>query len=164
MLTALVALYLIVQSRLFFLKETFVALLYTIGVLLPSMAVTSVELSWAHVGLVVQFFLIAELNLLIFSVFDYDNDKRDQLSSFVTTFGEPVAVTRVKVEFFLLFGISLSHLLVPETFRFQLILLLSSLTLLAIFIFREFFSRHARYRLVGDAVFFYPALILLYEQ
>jgi hypothetical protein len=162
-LTVFVALYLLVQSRLFFLKESFVALLYTLGVLLPSIAVTDIEPGFLHLALIAQFVVIAELNLLLFSLFDYEADKHDNLTSFATAFGKNVTTIRIVIEFMLLFGIAITQLFLFGITAYQVILLLSSITLLVIFIFRDSFKQHALYRLVGDAVFFFPALIFLYE-
>jgi len=85
-----VGIYLIVQRYLKFLKEICIACLYTCGVLLPSITVTGVKLTTAHCLLIVQFMMVAWLNLLIFSWFDREDDKQDRQPSFVTMLGEPV--------------------------------------------------------------------------
>src|SRR6187551_1052386 len=87
-LVILVVLYLLIQHSLKFLKEMFVAIVYTAGVLLPAM--TNTELVWRDWNwiVIVQFFLIAFLNLIIFSWFDYENDVQDNRVSFVTIFGK----------------------------------------------------------------------------
>jgi hypothetical protein len=161
-LTAFVALYLILQSRLFFMKETFVALLYTLGVLLPSWAVASSKLGFPEYALMIEFFLIAELNLMIFSFFDYDQDLQDGLSSFATRFGKSLTTRRIVIEFILLFGIISYQCLWVGLLPYNIILLLSSSLLLIIFSCQRFFGKHALYRFVGDAVFYLPGLILIY--
>jgi hypothetical protein len=162
-LTGFVAFYLVMQSRLFFMKETFVALLYTLGVLLPSWAVTSVKPDAAGYALMIEFFLVAELNLMIFSLFDYEKDLQDGLSSFATRFGTRLTIHRISIEFVLLFGIIVWQFFNGTLSQYNFILLLSSTLLLVIFCFRNFFGKHGLYRFLGDAVFYLPGLIMLYE-
>jgi hypothetical protein len=161
-LAVLVAFYLVLQGRMYYLKELVVALLYTLGVLLPSLAVTENHISVMHVGLFVQFFLIAFLNLLIFSFFDADNDRQDNLSSFVTRFGKSAAKNLISGLFMILILINLIQLFTGGYDRIPfLILLVMALVLLGIFSFSRFFRQSEFYRMLGDAVFFLPILIRL---
>ena len=69
-LWAVVVFYLTVQQFLRFLKEFFIAGLYTWGVLLLSITVTSIDLGVHHTLLIVQFAIAAWINLVLFSWFD----------------------------------------------------------------------------------------------
>ena len=70
-LFVMVMLYLIVQQYLRFLKEFFIASLYTCGVLLISITITTIDVNTMHVLLIIQFGLIAWTNLVLFSWFDH---------------------------------------------------------------------------------------------
>src|SRR5690606_9306381 len=82
-----VAVYLVLQRYLKFLKEFFVACLYSAGILLPSLAIQSPEWLPVHYVVVGKYFITAWMNLLLFSLIDYDDDRGQQQHSFVTSFG-----------------------------------------------------------------------------
>src|SRR6187402_2338057 len=148
-LVILVILYLLIQHSLKFLKEMFVAIVYTAGVLLPAM--TNTEIVWRDWNwiVIVQFFLIAFLNLIIFSWFDYENDVHDKRVSFVTIFGKETS----RVFIYFLFGLSMTLWIVTFSFQIETILFLGMNGLLFIMVRRNlYFSLHDRYRILGDAV------------
>jgi hypothetical protein len=158
-----VVLYLIVQQFLRFLKEFFIASLYTCGVLLLSITVTSIDLSITHVLLIIQFGLIAWTNLVLFSWFDHVFDQQDEQNSFVTIMGKRTTV------FFLwgLFGVSFIIAMV-QLVKFTIAapvitLCMMNVILLLIFIFRSSLARNDLYRLIGDAVFLVPGLFLIWK-
>ena len=162
MLTLFVVLYLIFQSRLYFLKEVFVALLYTLGVLLPSIVITGDAITFSHVLVMIQFFLLALLNLLIFSIYDCPTDKRDNLRSFATKFGKRFTewtVIVIGVVWISVFAFQIFNERFPT---YEYVLGFSFLVLAAVFFFRDIFSQHNLYRVIGDAVFWLPASILIY--
>lgn len=156
-----VLIYLIIHQKLPFLKELFVAVMYTFGVLLPSLAVTNIEMGFYHQLVVFQFFLVALLNLLIYSWYDADADSKDRLKSFVTFFGTSQLknlIVALGITGILLFLIQLYF------FHFdgaQVVLLMMMLTLLLVFHFNKRFRENDLYRIVGDAVFFFPVILLV---
>jgi 4-hydroxybenzoate polyprenyltransferase len=161
-LSGMVIVYLAFHSRVFFLKEVFVATLYTLGILLPSLSVTETELDYFHFGLMFQFFLIALTNLLLFSLFDAEQDRIDNLSSFVTRFGKKT--TRVCLALLFVIQIFLSFvLLFCFSYDLKAIVILFTMTaiLLMLYSFARLYTPSERYRWVGDAVFFLPALLFL---
>jgi hypothetical protein len=163
-LAAGVGIYLIVQRYLKFLKEICIAFLYTCGVLLPSYTLTKVELVPAHYLLMVQFAMVAWLNLLIFSWFDREGDEKDKQTSFVTMLGEPI--TRASIwcligGIFLVTGFSLYY---AEMKPAVLIVGTMGLVLALIFVFRENFARQDYYRMLGDAVFLLPLFYLAWSS
>lgn len=160
-LTGFVALYLVFQRSLYFLKEFFVAFLYTWGVLLPSLSVTVVDLQWFHYILISQFFLIALCNLLLFSLYDADVDLRDNLLSFVTRFGEGFTKGFLVVLFFLIFALTAVLFIYADHTIAILILWLMTAVLCIIFLFPELFRQNEYYRIVGDAIFLIPIVGLL---
>lgn len=157
---AIVAVYLLFHSKLKFFKEVFVALVYCLGVLLPSLTVTDVSLTGKHYLLIASFFLVALINLLLFSLFDRKNDEQDKRQSFVTLFGEQ-HTRRMIVMLFIINTMLLSYLLFQwDEILVALIPLLMSSVLMAIMIFRGWFEFNSRYRLLGDAVFLLPYICL----
>ncbi len=158
-LVVLVILYLLIQHSLKFLKEIFVAIVYTAGVLLP--AITNTQVFWRDWNwmVIIQFSLIALLNLIIFSWFDYENDVQDNRVSFVTIFGKSTS----QVFIYLLFILSIILWVLAFSFHIETAIFLGMNTLLFIMIcFYPYFSHHERYRILGDAIFFLPILILLF--
>ncbi|MBT1702661.1 hypothetical protein [Chryseosolibacter indicus] len=156
-----VGIYLVINQKLPFLKELFVALMYTIGVLLPSISVTNVHINDYHTLIIVQFFLIALLNLLVYSWVDANTDVKDKMMSFVTYFGPKVLRTLIAILAVITCLIFIAQALLYNFDSVQVILLIMTLILLTVFYFNSFFRKHDLYRLIGDAVFFLPALLLV---
>ena len=156
-LIAGVGIYLIVQQYMKIFKEVLIALLYTMGVALPAVAVTDVSSeNWPRI-LFLQFFLMAFANLLIFAWFDYTHDLRDKHESFVTITGEKWS------EYFIWFTLVATILLtfISENKIASVFIVASDLVLLLIFIKKSFFVKNDRFRILGDAVFFIPLLYWL---
>jgi hypothetical protein len=155
-----VGLYLLIQHYLRFLKEFFIALLYTGGVLLLALSTKSVELTSIQYLIIVQFILIAWINLIMFSWFDQAYDQQDKQNSFVTILGGGPTKIVLYVLMFLNFGLSLLGLLLWGINFPMIILIAMNATLFLVFQFRKSLSKNDRYRLIGDAVFLFPALYL----
>jgi hypothetical protein len=160
-LAVLVMVYLLIQRRLFFLKELFVAVLYTSGILLPSVAVVEVDISISHGLLMIQFFVLALLNLLIFSWFDSEFDQHDNQRSFVTWTGRIIAWKLIWILGGLLIVFSMLQVILSNFSFASVIVLVMSVVLMIIFGYWRFFSRKGNYRLFGDAIFFIPIMIWL---
>ena len=160
-LSLVVVAYIIAQGSLKFLKEIFIAILYTCGVLLLSVPVSSVKLTTVHYILIIQFGLTALANLMMFSWFDRELDEKDKRYSFVTKTGETTTRSVIWVLLTLQLILTLIEwiegtLLVPS-----LIVGSMGVCLLLIFIFRTPLEKNDYYRVLGDAVFFLPAIYLL---
>lgn len=160
-LIAVVILYLLLQRSLRFLKELFVASLYTAGVLLLSITVTPIEIVFAHYLLILQFAATAWANLVLFSWFDHDFDQRNDQNSFVTILGKRSSQAFLYVLFVFNFFLTAIQLLGGMPFLPVLILLLMNLTLFLIYVFRNNLKNEDKYRLIGDAVFLFPAVVLI---
>jgi hypothetical protein len=161
---ALVVVYLLFHNKLTFLKEVFVALLYCVGVLLPSLTVTDVSLEIRHYILFISFFLLALINLLLFSLFDRRNDEKDKRQSFVTLFGE--RNTRSAIIIFSSVNMLLLFYLFFEWNGTLVVIipLLMNTVLVIIMIFNRWFETNSRYRLLGDAIFLLPLLYVAGEM
>lgn len=153
--------YLLIQRSLKFFKELFIAALYTAGILLLSLTTTTVELDLVHFLLIIQFGCIAWINLLLFSWFDHVVDKYDEQPSFVTILGSRTTAYLLSGLFVTSLFIMTIYIMLKGPVRPIFVLIIMTMTLLLIFAFKKFFSKHDLYRLVGDAVFFFPVLFLI---
>jgi 4-hydroxybenzoate polyprenyltransferase len=163
-LGGIVGLYLIVQRKLYFMKEVFVALLFTLGVLLPSIAVTTLFITTYHKLLFLLFFLTALLNLLIFSWFDSEKDVKDRLRSFVTLFGQKFTAAWIYF-LFVVFAIVSVFIGFSYDKRSEIIVFVAmGLVLLTIFVKADVFRNQEAFRLLGDAIFYLPLFYLLWDR
>ena len=151
--------YLILQRHLKFLKEFFVALLYTAGILLPVFSYTTGNLEFIHFILIGKFFITALMNLLLFSLFDYKDDRHQKQHSFVTWFGP--ASTRLGILFLGLLNISSGLFLWSFDPGLALVFISMNVMLLAILFLKKQLVANNYYRILGDSVFFLPVLYLL---
>jgi hypothetical protein len=162
-LAGIVILYLLAQRSLRFLKEFFIAALYTSGVLLLSVAVTPMVITAEQYFLIAQFGMIAWINLLLFSWFDHVFDERDEQNSFVTIMGKEAAFFFLYALYILNFALSLIQIVLFGFSIPMLLLFAMNVTLFLIFIFRNRLAKDDLYRLIGDAVFLFPTFFLLWH-
>jgi 4-hydroxybenzoate polyprenyltransferase len=153
--------YLIFHRSLRFLKELFVASLYTTGVLLLSVTVTPLDVNTPQYLLIFQFAIAAWSNLVLFSWFDRAFDKRNDQNSFVTILGKNTAQTFLYSLFGVSFFLSAVQMRIGTPLPPVFILLLMNVTLFVIFVFRRSLEKDDKYRVIGDAVFLLPSLLLI---
>ena len=163
-LLVVVILYLIVQQYLRFLKEFFIASLYTCGVLLVSITITTIDVNMMHVLLIIQFGMIAWTNLVLFSWFDHVFDERDEQNSFVTMIGKRATGFFLYGLFGVNFLITAIQIASVTTSIPVMILCSMNIILFLIFIFRNSLAKYDLYRLIGDAVFLIPSFFLISQQ
>jgi 4-hydroxybenzoate polyprenyltransferase len=163
-LGAVVGCYLLVQRALYFLKEVFVAMLYTMGVLLPSVAVTTVQFTTYHKVLLATFFLIAWLNLLIFSWYDKDRDATDRLRSIVTLIGRRLTAWLISTVFVVVVSLSIYLVVMFNEVVIAVVFILMTMILLLIFRLPNRFRDNDTFRFLGDAIFYVPAILLLWAN
>jgi 4-hydroxybenzoate polyprenyltransferase len=151
--------YFLLQQYLKYVKELIVALLFSCGVLLPSLAVSQKQIDLSLVIIISQFVLTALLNLLLFSWFDRHNDKQDKRESFVTLAGEHRAKDILKFVFLLnIMLLVYSSIYMPDR---TIILFLMNAILIFMFVRPQYFQQDDRFRIVGDGVFLIPILYWL---
>jgi hypothetical protein len=160
-LSIVVGLYLLVQHALRFLKELFIAVLYTSGVLLLSLPLTPLKIDWIQYGTIIQFGLVAWINLIMFSWFDQEYDRQDRQNSFVTILGGETTSIVLYSLIFLNFALAVIQLYFQGPPRAVIILGFMNLTLLLVFHFRRTLAGDDQYRLIGDAVFLFPVFYLI---
>lgn len=157
-LSLVAGLYLLFQHRLYFFKEMAGAVFYTAGVSLPAIVTRHYDVSIGEVLTLTHLAVVAWTNLLVFSFFDILADQHQGQVSFATQWGE--RTTRHVIVFMFVLSLVL-FMLERSTFQtgYGWIWLTMSVILCSMTVFKEFFLRHDRYRLVGDAVFFLPVVV-----
>jgi 4-hydroxybenzoate polyprenyltransferase len=138
-------------------KEVIIGFLYVCGVLLPSLAVTPMEITEWPIILITQFFFTALLNLFIFAWYDRHHDTADQLSSFVLKFGERKSRFVINA----LFGVNLLLTILSGFERGSNVVLAMNVILMLLLLKADFFVKEERFRFIGDAVFILPSVIFL---
>lgn len=142
-------------------KEIFVAILYTSGILVPSLSGHAGQLSEYQFLLITQLFLVALINLLLFSWFEFEADQKDSQTSFATQWGK---ARTGKVIVALCIINTLFSILIANQYQSMLVIFilpLMTVSLLFIYLNSKFFYENDRYRFFGDAVFFIPLIGLL---
>ncbi len=161
-LAVIVCLYLLVHRYLKILKELFVAALYTLGVLLPSISVSRKIISEPELLIFVMFGISAWVNLLLFSWFDRNDDENDDQQSFTTLSGERftyftiVGLTIFNIVLFIVI-LLLERLVVPA-----IIPIMMTLTLCGLMFIHHSAGKY--FRILGDAVFYLPGFYWLWHQ
>ena len=165
---ALVSVYfLLLKLHAFWFKELLIAICYTIGVFLAPLSLSDTPLTGIQLLLIPQVLILALSNLIIFSCFDYDSDQKDGHYSLAIHAG----LARTKKLALALVGASLVACVtiffnagLPITQAVQLLFFSMNLLLLLILLKENSFRHHELYRIIGDGVFFIPALLLLYAR
>jgi hypothetical protein len=156
-LAPLSVLYLLLQKKLP-IKELAVAIVYTVGVLLPAWP-GSWNLFIPVAGLVVQLFLIALTNLLLFAWFELEPDIKMGQASFATRVGKKRLTLVLQILFISGITFSLGYSIFSNPLG--IIFLLMWLGLITLLIYPRYFEQLERYRLWGDAIFYLPAIGLI---
>ena len=160
-LTVGVLVYLLMHRYLRLFKETVIAIMYTAGILLPSLSVTHSALHAAHYILILQFAILALTNLLMFSWFDRALDEQDRQPSFATIVGDHAARRSIWSLLVLELLLALLQQWLGDLSVASLFLGIMGFLLLIIFVFRHAFSENDAHRFLGDAIFIIPLLYLL---
>lgn len=155
-LAPIITIYLLLQKKMP-IKELTVAVLYTLGVLLPAWP-ESWHLIAPATGLIGQLFLIALANLLLFAWFEWDADSKMGQASLATRLGKKSVSTLVAVIFMVGISVSVVDVIVNPI---SWIFVLMWLVLISLYIFHAYFQQHERYRLWGDAIFYLPLIGLV---
>lgn len=158
-LSALVIIYFLFHRYVGFLKEFTIAVLYTVGVLLPTLSLKSAPPVASEWVVISSFLLTALTNILMFSWFDHDADIGDGQQSFAIVFGR--RHTQQFVSMLFIAQAILQLIIIYWVGAAPVILLLSmNSVLLFIFFYAERLKKNDTFRLAGDAVFLFPAVAL----
>jgi len=150
------------RLRYIYHKEFLVALIYSVGVFLPSLE--SGCLRPESGILFLQIFLLAVTNLLIFSIIEVESDRKDQQLSLALVFRAE------RFWFLIYFLICLSigiafFVIVAKPGQFsvisQLVIIGMNIVLALLAILPQSWREKDVHRMIGDAVFYLPLLYLL---
>lgn len=145
-------------------KEILIALIYTGGVLVGPLSLRHHPISPTEVVLMVQFLLLAFVNLLIFAYYESDIDRLQQFPSLLASIGSKMSRYLIVITLSLIATISLvlvfytinDHIVASS---YSIVLIMTGILTL-VFYFPRIFSVNDRFRFVGDAIFFVPLLVL----
>jgi len=147
-------------------KELGVGLIYALGIWGGPAVVHQAWQEAQFLLLFTQFFLLAMINLLFFSLYEIDTDKWDGHTSAVLALGKKATLAIISMFAILIIGIGIFLLNGENSFdsfhKTQIIYALMLICLLAISFFPTFFGKNERYRYLGDGAFLLPALIWLW--
>jgi len=135
--------------------------LYTCGVLLPSIAQAKTNYTIAHSLLFIQFSLVALTNLLLLSWLDRESDFRDGLSSFTLFAGQTMSQVMIWTSFGLSMVLTLAQIYYGTLTRAALVVGAMEVVLLFIYAGRQRPDRLLLQRMIGDGVFIIPIVYLV---
>lgn len=154
--------FILVRFTVFWAKEVFVALGYTAGVFLAPMALLP---QWPNAGelwLAAGVFLVALINLLLFSLYDYQLDKQNGFHSLAIRLGsettKEVIGILLTITSLLIGWMLINH---PSDLMFWILLVMTA-SLVTIHLRPAVFQHRDNYRILGDGIFFLPSFYLIY--
>lgn len=157
--SVLVAVYLVLQRKLNWLKEATGALLYSAGVVIAPASLLSRPIQMGEWLLICLFMLTAFINLLICSLYDIEKDVNDGQPSFATSFGESRTRQVIRISFMVVSGFLILSLFAAGANKLALAILISmNVALWIVFERKGFFSMGDRHRLLADLAFLFPML------
>lgn len=147
-------------------KELTIAMIYVVAISLAPLTLYAQAWHWGVGVLLVEYFLLAMINLLEFSVFEAEIDELENHSSVVRKLGKTQVMNGIKMAIvllvFIIFYVFFFYMFDFTLFfvQTQLCILVMLFTLSIIIIFPSFFKKNERYRILGDMVFIFPICLL----
>ncbi len=145
-------------------KELGVGLIYTLGIWLGPVFVHSLPIPTEYILIAIQFFMIAMINLLLFSLFEITTDQKDGHSSWVRAIGINYTKRIIFLFVISIFLISSYVLCYTDYYLYrvvQIIIWMMVFGLILILVFSNWFKVDEKYRMVGDGLFLLPVFIPL---
>jgi 4-hydroxybenzoate polyprenyltransferase len=158
LLSCIIALYLFFNRRLRSTKEFLAAALYFSGVFLPIVSTGGTKIL-SVTSTIISFFITVLINMILFSWFDVQVDLKDDSKSIAVIFGDRI-IGRFLIMLFVIQAVLLSifaYTLTPS------LIVMGAMNAVLFFLYfkRKTFQRNENYRLLGDAVFFFPVAYYL---
>ena len=161
-LALLVAVIIIMQRALPWMREIVVSVLYTCGVLLPAIAQARISYTVAHSLLFIQFSLVALTNLLLLSWLDRESDFKDGLTSFTLIAGQRMTQVLIWTSFALCMILTMVQVFQKTLMWPAVVVGAMEVVLLFIYAGRQRPDRLLLQRMIGDGVFILPVLYLVW--
>lgn len=146
----------------FYLKEVFAAVMYATGVFINPLSNYSILNEFQAVTIFIQTLVIAFTNLTLFSLIEYNLDIKDNHSSLVRKIGKKNTAILLEILFWGLLFFQIFVFFSIECNLFQFGFLLMTIVLTGVFLCYKYLLENEEYRWIGDAIFFIPAIELLY--
>ena len=155
--------FLLQKQSIFLQKELIIAIVYTTGIFMAPLFWSNQLPSFPIIIVLFIIFMLAWLEGIMISWFDFDNDIKDGHISFTVIAGKR------NTRYFLILGHMLIEIvtiilliLVPLNIIFWtlLILLVMNLLLGLVILFPDSFYKNSYYRFIGETVFILPILII----
>lgn len=144
-------------------KELGVAIIYTFGIWGLPLLRYRAGLGLIDLVPVGQFFMLAMVNLLAFSLYERKIDAMDGQTSFVRAIG-PASARKIIYMLIALIGLAAVPAIAANgdyvTVLTQATLLAMAAALAALLLWPHWFAQHDRYRTVGDGAFLVPLLLV----
>lgn len=159
-LTGLYFLYLKL-SKAHLQKELFAAFVYVAGIFVGPISLLE-HWDWFILLPFIQFFLLAYVNLMLFPLFEQEEDDQQGMASIVINRGPNQTKKRIALALILngMIAIVCIGIGLNES-KVQFMLLAMSWPLLLLFIRQDAFRQYQLYRIIGDGIFFLPGLALI---
>ena len=153
----------IVLPQRFVFKEFMIAAVFACGLFLAPLSVKSPQfISFEIILLWLEIFLLAIANTLIFSWFDYENDRKESHSSLAQIVGaRKIQNLSFSVLITLLF-IILFSLANDAQWVDQIIILIMGLVLFGSLLLGKHVKQNETLRIAGEAIFFIPLVRLIF--
>ncbi len=145
-------------------KELIIAAIYTSGIFLAPLIWYDMDPSYSIIVVIFSIFMLAWLEGIMISWFDYDKDIKDGHTSFTVIIGKKKTRRFLIVAHMLLEILIIAALILVSdriVFYSLLIILIMNLLLGLIIMYPNKFIKNNYYILLGETVFFLPFLIAL---
>ena len=159
-LAGLIVLYLVWSNTLGSrgLKELSISVLYALGVFLAPLLFGDF---WVSTAMMCQLAGLAFANLVVFSLYEEQWDREEGFSSMVTILGSDQSRQVLRVIFSALLISGIVFLITGMLpWRYQMFVLVGTLTLAGLSLRPDLFGESERYRIMGDFVFIIPLALL----
>ncbi len=164
-LTFLVVAYFIIfnSSKIRIPKEFVGGVIYTTGIFIAPVTVPDFQFEMGIILIFAEFLTIAWMNLILFSLMEVDVDILDGHQSIARKWGKKRVISLINymfLGFIILILLSLTIGIGQGFLKYQLLMAVMGSILYLIFLRRNYFKLHESYRIIGDAVFILPLVIL----
>lgn len=160
-LSGFVIIYFAIKRKLGIMKEVLGAMLYSIGVMIPIIAISDQSLRSLASLPSILFFITALINLILFSWFDVESDLVDKQPSIATILGDSATAKLLSFLFFAQLGLLSYAFSIGYNSSYLVVFALMLAILFSLFIKSDWFAIADKYRIMGDAVFLIPLLHLV---
>jgi len=150
------------KKGFYFQKEFFISLFYVIGIWLAPLLWYGRALPFTAILTMAIFVLLVWAEGLLTALYEREPDRGGQMQSFCTFYGQQTTQRLILILLILSMLFSLGLLFSVPSLRMEfLILIIMTISLMAIHFFPSFFQKNERYRTLGELTFWFPFLLLL---